>query len=123
MFRSLYRKHCPKRRQERRDKRKRLKAETAKTEVQQANKSSRYVPAKIRDQVFIRDGYQCTYVANGSTRCDSKHNLHIDHIQPHALGGTSEIDNLRLLCAAHNQMLAKEAFGEEFIQSKISNTA
>ena len=32
-----------------------------------------------RDEVFIRDGGRCTYVAPGGTRCESTHALQIDH--------------------------------------------
>jgi hypothetical protein len=43
--------------------------------------------------------------------CESTKNLEVDHIIPYAKGGKTEIDNLRLLCRAHNQKLAIKHFG------------
>ena len=36
-------------------------------------------------------------------KCESKHRLQKDHIKPRSKGGTSDPDNLQLLCATHNQ--------------------
>ena len=67
-------------------------------------KISRYIPAKIRKQVWLRDEGRCTYSCPQTKRqCHSQNFLQIDHIQPYALGGNHEIKNLRLLCANHNQ--------------------
>ena len=70
-----------------------------------------------------RDGYKCSYVSPDGTSCGCKQYLEIDHLVPFALGGTSEADNLRVLCSAHNKMVAREVFGDNFIQSKIKKTA
>ena len=107
-------KHSPIRRQERRAKRNAKSASKAK-----ANKRSRYVPAGIHDQIFIRDEHRCSYVSDDGVRCECKHNLHVDHRKPFAIGGRSEFDNLRLLCGPHNRMEAKRVFGETYIQSRI----
>ena len=67
-------------------------------------KISRFIPSYLRKYVWERDGSQCTYVHHETKRrCASRHLLQIDHIQPFALGGRSEKENLRLLCAGHNQ--------------------
>ena len=65
---------------------------------------SRHIPSYLRKYIWKRDGGRCAYV-HGETkrRCSSKYLLQIDHIQPFALGGKTEKENLRLLCAAHNQ--------------------
>jgi 5-methylcytosine-specific restriction endonuclease McrA len=34
--------------------------------------------------------------------CRATENLHLDHIKPVSLGGTSVLENLQLLCASHN---------------------
>ena len=107
-------KHSPVRKQARRAKRK-LKAV-------KANKHTRHIPAKIRDQVFIRDNHQCTYTSTDGTRCCSKHNLHVDHIKPFALGGSNEPENLRLLCAKHNRLEAKRVFGNDLIKRCIEKS-
>ena len=70
----------------------------------QIKKLSRYIPSHLRKYIWERDGGQCSYVHHETKRrCVSKHLLQIDHIQPFALGGRTEKENLRLLCAGHNQ--------------------
>ena len=70
----------------------------------QIKKISRYIPSHLRKYIWERDGGQCSYVHHETKRrCVSKHLLQIDHIQPFALGGRTEKENLRLLCAGHNQ--------------------
>ena len=67
-------------------------------------KTTRYIPSVVRHHVWMRDQGQCTYVClKTKRRCSSNHLLQIDHIKPFSLGGTHEADNLRLLCANHNQ--------------------
>ncbi|MDE0151345.1 MAG: HNH endonuclease [Bdellovibrionales bacterium] len=66
--------------------------------------NSRYIPAEIRRFIWTRDHAECSYICSETKKkCKSKHLLQIDHIQPYALGGSSRTDNLRLLCAGHNQ--------------------
>ena len=66
--------------------------------------TSRYIPAQIKRLVWTRDQGQCTYICpETKKKCGSKHFLQIDHIHPYSLGGSSELSNLRLLCAGHNQ--------------------
>ena len=72
---------------------------------------SRYIPRATRDAVMLRDDEQCTFTGEDGHRCTSKYNLHIDHIVPYAQGGTHDPENLRVLCAAHNQLEAHRIFG------------
>ncbi|MDE0152017.1 MAG: HNH endonuclease signature motif containing protein [Bdellovibrionales bacterium] len=68
------------------------------------NKQSRYIPAGIRRFIWTRDHGECSYICPETKRkCGSKHLLQIDHIHPYSLGGSSKLNNLRLLCAGHNQ--------------------
>ena len=70
----------------------------------QIKKISRSIPSHLRKYIWERDGSQCTYIHHETKRrCASRHLLQIDHIQPFALGERSEKENLRLLCAGHNQ--------------------
>ena len=70
----------------------------------QIKKISRYIPSHLRKYIWARDQGQCTYVHHETKRrCTCRHLLQIDHIQPFALGGRTEKENLRLLCAGHNQ--------------------
>jgi hypothetical protein len=71
----------------------------------------RGIPARTRDQVFVRDRQQCTYVSADGRRCASTNVLQIDHVKPVARGGGSTMDNLRLLCAHHNRLEAERLMG------------
>lgn len=54
------------------------------------------IPEDVRRYVFQRDRGQCQ-------RCGSRELLQFDHIIPVALGGSSEPENLQLLCASCNR--------------------
>lgn len=73
-------------------------------------KPSRYIPKFLKEEIYKRDGGQCTFVSPDGTRCCERCFLQIDHIDPYALGGKSTKGNLRLLCSAHNQYEARKAF-------------
>jgi 5-methylcytosine-specific restriction endonuclease McrA len=76
-----------------------------------ARADSRHIPDEVKDEVFVRDGGQCTFVAPDGTRCQCRKGLQIDHIRPYANGGTHEPSNLRLLCGAHNRREAEITMG------------
>ncbi|HET6349023.1 MAG TPA: HNH endonuclease signature motif containing protein [Candidatus Krumholzibacteria bacterium] len=84
---------------------------TRRAAVTPAARSPRQIPARVRDQVFLRDKQQCTYVGPNGKRCASTHVLQIDHITPVARGGASTANNLRLLCAYHNRLEAERLMG------------
>jgi 5-methylcytosine-specific restriction endonuclease McrA len=77
------------------------------------------VPKAIQRQIFARDGHQCTFVSDDGRRCSERGRLQIDHILPVAKGGDDRPENLRLLCAAHNQLMAERHFGKDFMRNKI----
>lgn len=75
-------------------------------------KKRRWIPREVRRRVWARDGGRCTFEGPDGTRCGNEHFLEYDHIIPFALGGRSDsTDNIRLLCRAHNQRLARKRFG------------
>lgn len=74
--------------------------------------TARVIPQHVKDEVYRRDGGCCTYVGEDGKRCQEKSGLEYDHIRPHALGGLSIADNLRLLCEGHNRFEAERRFGE-----------
>jgi hypothetical protein len=90
---------------------------TRRSGAQPDNLNPRYLAPSLRKEIWRRDQNQCTYT-NPQTgqRCSARHYLHIDHIQPVALGGKAEAQNLRLLCAQHNQRRAEKhsAFHNKF---------
>jgi len=55
-----------------------------------------YIPQEVIGYVYMRDGGRCC-------ECGSTKNLQIDHIIPLAKGGSSEAENLQLLCRECNQ--------------------
>ena len=76
-----------------------------------AKKLSRAIPLELKRHIWKRDGGQCSYIhPETKRRCSSKHLLQIDHIKPFSLGGRSELNNLRLLCAGHNQYRSERTF-------------
>jgi 5-methylcytosine-specific restriction endonuclease McrA len=77
---------------------------------------SRHVPDEIRDEVFVRDNAECSFMASDGTRCQCKKGLQIDHIRPYAAGGTHDPSNLRLLCGAHNRLAAERTLGRHVMQ-------
>lgn len=79
-------------------------------------KRPKYISAAVRREIWRKAEGKCTFV-NGENhqRCNSIFQLEVDHIIPQALGGTSEIENLRLVCRAHNILYARAEFGDEFM--------
>jgi 5-methylcytosine-specific restriction endonuclease McrA len=71
----------------------------------------------VRDEVMLRDEMQCTFVG-AEGRCPEKEGLHLDHAEPHALGGSDDAANLRERCAGHNLLEAERIFGVEFMRSR-----
>lgn len=78
----------------------------------------RYIPAEVRRAVWKRDEGRCTFESPSGVRCDSRTAVQIDHVVPFALGGRTSVENLRLLCRAHNHYEAERVFGERFIEGK-----
>ena len=77
----------------------------------QVKKLSRAIPSGLKRHIWKRDEGQCSYVhPETKRRCGSKHLLQIDHIKPFSLGGKSELNNLRLLCAGHNRFRSERTF-------------
>jgi 5-methylcytosine-specific restriction endonuclease McrA len=78
----------------------------------------RHIPLAIKCAVWKRDGAQCSFVRGGGRRCSAKIGIEFDHIIPVAKGGVATLDNIRLLCRAHNQHAADCAFGAGFMKAK-----
>lgn len=74
------------------------------------------VTRAVRREVFARDGEQCTFRDAEGHRCPARTLLELDHVHPVALGGTSEVANLRVVCRLHNRLYAERAFGREHIE-------
>ncbi|HXK17090.1 MAG TPA: HNH endonuclease signature motif containing protein [Polyangiaceae bacterium] len=71
----------------------------------------RHVSHEMRRKIVARDGLCCSYVAPNGQRCRSMAFLEIDHKIAWSKGGPDSLPNLRVLCRAHNQLLAEREFG------------
>ena len=73
-----------------------------------------YISVSAKKTAFYRAGEQCTYFSEiTGKRCTEKHFLQVEHIIPVAMGGSSEQENLTVLCACHNRLSAIDSFGME----------
>lgn len=79
---------------------------------------SRYLPAEVRREVAERDQMRCTYASDSGHRCQARTMLEYHHEQPYARGGAPTADNIRLLCRAHNQLMAERDFGPLFVHQR-----
>jgi hypothetical protein len=70
------------------------------------------IPAEVRRAVWIRDGGRCQWPIESGGVCGCTRRIEYDHVQPVALGGTSTIENVRLLCRSHNLLAARLALGD-----------
>lgn len=69
---------------------------------------SRYIKMEIRRQIFSRDESGCRFVGEDGHVCGSLVRLQLDHLQAFAKGGSHAVENLQLLCQAHNLFKAEQ---------------
>jgi 5-methylcytosine-specific restriction endonuclease McrA len=81
---------------------------------------SRYVPRAVVREVYARDEGQCTFVSSNARRCSERGTLELHHVIPFGLGGPATVDNLRVVCRAHNALFAERDFGADHIRRKRS---
>jgi len=74
-----------------------------------------HVPAAVKRAVWSRDEGKCTWPLDSGGICGSTLRLEIDHIVPRGRGGPSTIDNCRLTCAMHNQLAARQVYGDDWM--------
>lgn len=73
---------------------------------QKAKRPRQYISVEIKRALFRKSNGCCEFTDKKTgKRCDSKYQLQIDHIHPWSLGGTNQIENLRLLCRTHNNFV------------------
>lgn len=73
------------------------------------------IPAAVKREVWNRDGGCCQWPVKSGGVCGSTVRIEFDHVTPRARGGPSTVENLRLLCRAHNQLAARRVFGDEWM--------
>jgi 5-methylcytosine-specific restriction endonuclease McrA len=87
-------------------------------------KSPENITQQMRQEVWVRDHGQCTFVNEEGRRCPSRGGLEVDHVDPKARakakGRTTALtaSDLRLLCRPHNQLMAERLYGAAFMQHK-----
>ena len=86
-------------------------------EVEKPQKNPRpakpdHVTAAVKRAVWARDGGKCQWPVDGGGVCGSTTRLEIDHVVPRGRGGPSTVENSRLICAVHNQLAARQVYGD-----------
>lgn len=76
------------------------------------------IPEHIVRAVYARDEGRCTYRGADGHTCASRWQVELDHVVPRSKGGESSLENLRLLCRAHNQHEAERVLGAAFMRGK-----
>ncbi|OFZ81916.1 MAG: hypothetical protein A2583_05700 [Bdellovibrionales bacterium RIFOXYD1_FULL_53_11] len=85
---------------------------------------SRYVPAHIKRALHARAGMRCEYISPlTGQRCACTRALQYEHVHPFALGGPATLQNMKLLCPAHNTQTAIETFGREHMAKFVKSLA
>ena len=79
-----------------------------------------HVPAWVRRAVWERDRGKCQWPRHDGRRCESTHQIQVDHVVPRALGGPSTVDNCRLLCRIHNDLAARLIYGNDWMDQYTS---
>jgi len=75
----------------------------------------RQVPAAVGREVFLRDDGRCQWPTAGGGICGSTHRVELDHVVPVGRGGRPTVANLRVLCDFHNDLAARQTYGDVFM--------
>ena len=78
-------------------------------------RSRKHISNRVRREIWVRAQGQCE-ASSSNGRCQSRYQLELDHIVPHAKGGVDSVENLRLICRAHNLQHAVESFGRRVME-------
>ncbi|MGZ3771650.1 MAG: HNH endonuclease [Bdellovibrio sp.] len=81
------------------------------TDASKHSVQSRYISRNVKRVIFERAGGQCEFIGTDGHRCESHHQLEIDHVIPWSFGGGNNEANCRLLCRTHNNYRTKETHG------------
>ena len=84
------------------------------SEVPSSSGVEKRVPSQSQFHALTRaEGYQCSYIDPVTKQpCNSRYGLEVDHVQAFALGGKTELNNLRFLCANHHRRISFLQFGD-----------
>jgi 5-methylcytosine-specific restriction endonuclease McrA len=71
---------------------------------------SRDIPAHVARAVWERDGERCTYVTK-DRRCSETRYLELHHVRPFGHQGPPTVENIAVLCRAHNVYESELVYG------------
>jgi 5-methylcytosine-specific restriction endonuclease McrA len=71
----------------------------------------RSIPRAVRRAVYARDEGRCPWTAQDGRVCRSRTFFEFNHRKAFALGGEHTVDNINLLCRAHDPFDAIAVFG------------
>ncbi|HEX9242878.1 MAG TPA: HNH endonuclease signature motif containing protein [Anaeromyxobacter sp.] len=74
-----------------------------------------HVPAHVKRAVWKRDGGRCQWPLDGGGICGSTHQVELDHVMPRGRGGPPTVENTRCLCKFHNQLAARQVYGDAWM--------
>jgi len=63
------------------------------------------IAAAVKHSAILRAGMRCTFIGRDGRRCEQKRWLDMHHVTPVADGGLNRVDNLRLLCRGHHDLM------------------
>jgi hypothetical protein len=78
-------------------------------------KNPGHVPAAVKRAVWARDEGKCQFPLDSGGICGSTLRLEIDHVRPLGRGGQSTVANCRLACCFHNQLAARQVYGDDWM--------
>src|SRR5205085_3999859 len=79
------------------------------------------VTAAVKREVWTRDGGRCQWPLESGGICGSTLRVEFDHSVARALGGSSSLKNMRLLCGVHNDIAARQTFGDYWMNQFTRN--
>jgi hypothetical protein len=71
----------------------------------------KHISRDVRRRIVERDGARCAFVSAEGVRCEAHAFLQFHHRQPWARNGGETVENLEVMCHAHNRLLAERDFG------------
>jgi len=81
------------------------------------------VTRAARREVAARDGWRCSFIGDGGRPCGATAFLEIDHVIARGRGGSSRVENLRVLCRAYNRLQAERVYGATHVEAAIAARA
>jgi 5-methylcytosine-specific restriction endonuclease McrA len=78
--------------------------------------ATRHIPDALKRAVYKRDGGRCTFMDDCGRRCPERGAIEFDHVEGYARARKHSLDDLRLLCRAHNQRAAERMYGRAFME-------